>query len=537
MQTSASQNASTLPGGDYNAVPYVSTAIVQSQPARLFALAKLFGLTPPAMETASILELGCASGGNIIPLAARFPRARFVGIDLTPRHVDEGQARIRALGLTNIEIQQGDVTTLDLSEGFDCIICHGVYSWVPPAARESILRIAARNLKPDGISYVSYNVFPGWQMRGIIRDLMLFHAGHLGSPHIRIAMARGVLDTVAKMANPGTSYGARLREEAKELATQTDAYILGEFLAPDNAPCYFRDFIAAAERQGLVYLCDTAIEMCLPETHGAEVAKLVREMSGDRLLLMEQYIDFLVGRAFRCTLLVHREQAGCIQRLLQPGMARSLHVSGQLMLDASASSDGRYLFRSPNGRRMTAMGHASRRTIEVLSAAYPATRSLDELCAELSASDPNIDLAGQAEILNLFFQLIITGFGKASSVPVRIGKATVQRPIAWSIARADAAAGLKSTTNAQHEAVALDIVTSELLPHLDGRHTRAMLGEWLMNAVKAGRITMQDNTTNELLSGSALDNSVAEHVEGAIGRLAAAALLEPVQISATLRTR
>jgi hypothetical protein len=62
MQPNASQDASTMLGGDYNAVPYVWTAIVQSQPARLFALAKLFGLTSPAMETASILELGCASG-------------------------------------------------------------------------------------------------------------------------------------------------------------------------------------------------------------------------------------------------------------------------------------------------------------------------------------------------------------------------------------------------------------------------------------------------------------------------------------------
>jgi ubiquinone/menaquinone biosynthesis C-methylase UbiE len=76
----------------------------------------LFGLTPPEVETASVLELGCASGGNIIPLAVRFPRARFLGFDLTQRHVDEGQARIRALGLGNIEIRQGDVTTLDLPD-------------------------------------------------------------------------------------------------------------------------------------------------------------------------------------------------------------------------------------------------------------------------------------------------------------------------------------------------------------------------------------------------------------------------------------
>ena len=136
-------------------------------------------------------------------------------------------------------------------------------------------------------------------------------------------------------------------------------------------------------------------------------------------------------------------------------------------------------------------------------------------------------------MLNLLFQLIITGYCKASSVPVRIGKATAERPVAWSIARADAAAGLKSTTNLQHEAVPLDIVTSELLPHLDGRHSRALLGERLMNAINAGGIRMQDNTTNELLSGSALDSSVAEHVEGAIVRLAAAGLLEPEQSSVT----
>ncbi len=529
MEPIAPQNAATPPGGDFNAIPYVSNAIVQSQPARLFALATLFGLTPPAMETASILELGCASGGNIIPLAARFPHARFLGFDLTQRHVDEGRARIRALGLANVEIRQGDVTTLDLAESYDCIIAHGIYSWVPPAAREAILRIAARNLKPEGISYVSYNVFPGWQMRGIIRDLMLFHAGRDGPPARRVAMARWVLDNVAKMLNPGTPYGAKLHEEAKLLAAQNDAYILSEFLVPDNAPCYFRDFVAAAEREELVYLCESDIEMCLPENHGAEIAKLVRDMSVGQLLLMEQYIDFLAGRTFRQTLLVRRDQAERIQRLMRNEKARPLHVSAQLTLDAGASSNGGWMFRALNGRGVTATSHAARRAIEVLSAAFPATRCLDEICAELSVSDPGIGAAGQADILNVMFQLIVYGLGLPSSVPVRAGKAAAERPVAWPIARADAAAGLKWTTNLRHETVPLDIITVELVPHLDGRHTRPMLHERLMNVIRAGRIKMQDPATNQPLTGSALESSAAAHIDHAIGRLAAAAVLEPEQ--------
>jgi hypothetical protein len=398
---------------------------------------------------------------------------------------------------------------------------------VPPAAREAILRIAARNLKPDGVAYVSYNVFPGWQMRGIIRDLMLFHAGHEGPPDRRIAMSRWVLDNVAKMSDPGTTYGATLREEAQRLAPQNDAYILSEFLVPDNAPCYFRDFVAAAEREGLVFLCESDIEMCLPENHGPAVAKLVRDMSGGQLMLMEQYIDFLAGRTFRQTLLVRRDQAHRIQRMLRHDAARSLHVSGQLVLDPKASADGRHLFRALSGRGMTAPSHAARRAIEVLSAAFPSTRSAEEICAELSVTDPDIDAAGQDVVLNALFQLVIGGFGLPSSAPVRAGRASAQRPVAWPIARADAAAGWKATANLRHETVPFDLVTAELVPHLDGNHTRAMLADVLMNATRAGRIGLQDPTTKQILSGAALATAAARHVDHAIERLAASALLEP----------
>ncbi|MGH8430394.1 MAG: methyltransferase, partial [Solimonas sp.] len=162
-------------GGDYNLVPYVSKPFPQSQPPRLAALAALFGLSAPAVSQCQMLELGCASGGNLIPLALRFPASRFRGVDLTDRHVRHGQARIAALDLRNVRIEQGDIATLDLGiERFDYIVCHGVYSWVPPEVRDAILRIAAEHLAHNGVAYVSYNVFPGWHLRGVIRDMMVY---------------------------------------------------------------------------------------------------------------------------------------------------------------------------------------------------------------------------------------------------------------------------------------------------------------------------------------------------------------------------
>src|SRR5262245_66566311 len=58
-------------GGDFDQLPYPSMPFAYTQPAHLAALAALYGLEPPRAASARVLELGCASGGNIIPLAAR----------------------------------------------------------------------------------------------------------------------------------------------------------------------------------------------------------------------------------------------------------------------------------------------------------------------------------------------------------------------------------------------------------------------------------------------------------------------------------
>ena len=87
----------------YDKLPYISNPFPFSQPCRIGAIAKLFGLTPVDPARARILEIGCASGGNIIPLAARYPMASVVGIDISAVQVEAGCARIAAQGLDNIK--------------------------------------------------------------------------------------------------------------------------------------------------------------------------------------------------------------------------------------------------------------------------------------------------------------------------------------------------------------------------------------------------------------------------------------------------
>ncbi len=532
MQTSggpAPATAPAQPGGDFNVVPYTSVAFPQSQPARLAALGMLFGLSPPAVGTARVLELGCAAGGNLIPQAVRFPSAKFVGIDLSVRHVEDGRRRIASLGLGNIEIRQGDLATIELEERFDYVICHGVYSWVPPAARDAILRLSSRNLTRGGIAYVSYNVFPGWRMRNVVRDIMLYHAGESGPPRERIAKARWVVEQMAKFTPATSPYGAMLRDEAARLAKSDDSYIQGEFLVADNAPCYFHEFAAAAQAHGLTYLCEADVADCIAENRGAELGALIRTMSGNNLIPLEQYIDFFVGRPFRQTLLVKSERASSIKRTLVPDRMAPLHVSGQLTYDPDKSGTQRHVYRAPGGGTISVAGHAASRALETLAAAYPETRTLAELVGEVTPQDL---LGGaqetEAAVRDALFKLILAGLATVSTVPVRIGKPDAPRPIATSLARADAAANQPWTVNPRHETVNLDVVKLALLPHLDGSHDRDRLAERLQAAVREGRIFLKDNKTGlDIEEPAALDRAVREHVGVALAGLAATGLLEP----------
>jgi len=198
----AAAHAGAPPGGDYNLLPYTSMPFAYTQPAHLAAIATLFGLEAPAADRARVLEIGCASGGNIIPLAARFPNTRFLGIDLAQRHIDEGRRRIAALGLANVELRQGDLTQVAFAgEQFDYVVCHGVFSWVPRAAQDAIFRVCGETLATNGVAAISYNVFPGWHMRRIVRDICLHHVGKEGPPRQRVAGARRLLEEIAKSAS------------------------------------------------------------------------------------------------------------------------------------------------------------------------------------------------------------------------------------------------------------------------------------------------------------------------------------------------
>src|SRR5262245_25348311 len=100
----------------YDAIPYRSNPFRQSHPERLAAVAKVFGLDAPGIESCRVLELGCSMGGNLLAMAQTLPGSRFIGVDASSRQISDGWQTVQALGLDNVQLKHMDI--LDIGEDF-----------------------------------------------------------------------------------------------------------------------------------------------------------------------------------------------------------------------------------------------------------------------------------------------------------------------------------------------------------------------------------------------------------------------------------
>ena len=257
----------------YDEAPYESYAHPQSAPGQLAAVAWAFGLDPPDVARSRVLEIGCAAAGNLIPFAATHPLACTVGIDLSQVHIDQGNRRVRALGLDNIELMHSDIAHLDLAAmgQFDFIICHVVYSWVPDEVQEAILAACGQLLSPAGVAYVSYNTYPGWKAKEIVRDAMLLSLGDSTTTDEKVHRARSMVDFLQKVAQPDSVLARALNDYQLLAATVGDYYLLHEELEIFNTPCYFRDFVDRARAHGLDYLAEAQPEWTFARNYGSTV--------------------------------------------------------------------------------------------------------------------------------------------------------------------------------------------------------------------------------------------------------------------------
>jgi methyltransferase-like protein/2-polyprenyl-3-methyl-5-hydroxy-6-metoxy-1,4-benzoquinol methylase len=498
----------------YDAVPYGATVHPTTHPDRLATIATLFGATPPDIGTCRVLELGCARGGNLIPLAVALPNAQFVGVDLSGNQIEYGRRVVDELRLPNIELKHASILDVDAGYGeFDYVLCHGVYAWVPREVQDKILSICAMQLSPHGVAQISYNTYPGWHFRGMVREMLLYHSSGFSDPSLRISAARALLGFLAESSGRESPYGRVLNEELDLLAKLPDYYLFHEHLESTNQPLYFHEFAARATEHGLQYLGDAD-----PPTMGhfnfpEKVQQVLARLAGS-VVQAEQYMDFLRNRMFRQTLLV--KQDAQLSRTLQAGVLGSLWVGSRADAEDGAEP-GETVFRGPGKEALTTRDPVLRQALVTLRGHRPAWVPFTELttgvAASLNAPISEVTRSLGLSFLRLYLSSRLVELHVAAPSFV---SAVSERPVASALARLQAGSGTE-VTNLRHETVRLGDLERFVLRRLDGSTTRGDILPVLLAAAADGSLTVPADQDAAAV--------VDEGLDAALGRLAAGALL------------
>jgi SAM-dependent methyltransferase len=480
----------------YDDVPYDSNPIWVTHPDHLAVVATLAGMRPAPVDHCRVLELGCASGGNLIPMAVALPGSQFVGVDLSPAQVGVGHATIAALGLPNVTLEARSILELDESIGtFDYVVCHGVYSWVPPAVQDAILAVFARHLAPQGVAYVSYNTHPGWHLRGMVRDMMLFHAARFAEPAERIRQARAFLDfLVAAVRRPDAPFGSQLREEAEMLRDAPDSYLFHEHLESDNQPVYFHEFVARATPHGLRYVGEAQPTTMLPGEFPPEVERTLRQMAEDEVQF-EQYLDFLRNRTFRRTLLCHDDVS--LQRAWSGAQFQGLFLSSRSQQvdeqESLVDPDVVARFRNPRGSVLSASHPLVKGALAALgdrAGERVPYRDLLDGAARRGGRPSPLSAEDEQGLVESLVVAWLGGFVELHSHMGRAARSPTERPLASPLARLQAAGG-RRVSSLRHRVVELEDPDRRLLCLLDGTRDRAALVESLPELAPAGSLDVR----------------------------------------------
>lgn len=266
----------------YDELEYYSKPFSYTSIALLEGNATFWGLKPPALKGAKVLELGSSFGGSLISQAVYYPDTEFVGVDLADSQITQGNEIIQSMGLTNVRLET-----------------------------KNILEICRENLTSNGIAYISYNTYPGWKSREVARDIMLYANKYTQDLPLAEQTRRGKVvvqlfsDAIKSIASEKIKNHS-LVDNFDSIQIHSEHYIAHEYLAYHNHPIYLHQFVDSLNQHQLAYIGDTSFQLSYISWMPHHLREMIDQLSETDYVAREQCLDYLYDVVFRRSLLCHQ---------------------------------------------------------------------------------------------------------------------------------------------------------------------------------------------------------------------------------------
>lgn len=202
-------------------------------------------------------ELGCGAGINLLVAAASNPLGTFIGVDFNAGHIEFARQHASRIGLRNVHFIEASFADFAQQEHgvFDFITCHGTWSWLPPQAQSSILRIVHSMLKPGGLFYLHYMCHPGATRMTAIQKLL--HEVSLATPGDSTEAVRRGVELLHRLDRGGAGVfvdNPGLKGELAALEKEHLTYIAHDYLSDYWRPQHSADIHRIVSQAQLTYI-------------------------------------------------------------------------------------------------------------------------------------------------------------------------------------------------------------------------------------------------------------------------------------------
>lgn len=465
----------------YERFPYKGSPIPNTTTNNLVLCALWHQVPRPPFQQFRVIELGCGNSANLLSLAFYHPESTFIGIDNALSELDRAREGAKYLGLKNIRFVLKDIRDLKPADFPPCdyIIAHGLYSWVPDAARDAILEFCRQALAPSGLAYISYNAQPGWSTRKLVRETLLrsrsVQEAAVGDKAARaIEVAAQLLED---LPSRDYAYAALLADELERVRNGEPSYVFHEYLAEVNDGFWLRDFVERAKSHGLGYVADA--QFCRWEGHIPAELKTALARRDLDTVEQEEAADLLCNRYFHASILC-REEA---ER--NPISHREIFDEVYIATSLRAESDPFDLtdgvveqFFRGQGPEITLDASITKAAVVVLAAQWPFGFKLDELFQQAATLLVTHGCIARADARSQLLDELITLF-EAGQIDLRVWEPSYNAdvpayPQAHALARFEAE-HRDALTTPYHLPLPFEPEALTLVRALDGSRSKAEL--------------------------------------------------------------
>jgi hypothetical protein len=440
------------------------------------------------------LDLACGSGKQLIGAAAANHRFCFHGVDGTQAHIAQAKAYVELANLDNTSFECADLLNWSYSPEhcgrYDVVTCTGTFAWVPVAVQQSILRIIAHSLSPEGIAAVHVLTKPGALTTVAVQKTLKASIDGREALRTRLHTATAFATKSIPLAqNVATDSGIGVDAAIQAISQRTDTGVAHEYLGGDVSAYYFRELVQMTEEHGLHIVGDATFSVACPASPPEGLPGLLYASAKDWNEQQELLDFFGHSPGGRCILLTKRPRLVTEARVSFSGLHIRLHrqyETEELM---------RYV-RDTQDRVRGDIGLTT--TLEQLRSQYPATISVDDMAFSIETDRDQmlLDLLASGAIECCIQSLAFVSWAAGAPRTARLAVAELQ-------------SGCQElTSRTGRSIVACDLFT-EILNRADGTQSIADLERHSINWYSQPRDATSLHALSSLSPKPARESAVA----------------------------